>query len=953
MSLSSPPSLPAAEPMGPLEPAAALLPPGLLEAEERFYGAYGWCLNPCLTVRAAVERLGNELTHLEVVLEGWQRAEVLDNVYLLASALLNSVDDYVRGPVYCLPRRAALVPFARLALEAGERALGGRRMPRVRHASAWRTRAAAGLNALLRHQLTGGAADPGHALAEVVQIPLPADLQDEYTHIPSAFRKQDLHPADVLTLGQRFIGHFSERDKPVLAVGLRTAGSYFAPLFRALLETEGYQRVEAMTIRPGEGLGAHERAMLHRCAGAHYRVALLDDPPFSGDTLAHAADLLRQCGFPNERLAILFPVHPQRRGWRAHSESASFAHLRVLALEPEEWHKRRLLEPAVVEDRLTEYFRQRGYARVRVVPSAFADQLNGELEAAAEEKRRNRLKRVYEVRLETAAGACDTRFILAKSVGCGYLAYHAFLAGSRLCGFVPPLLGLRDGLLYMEWVPQTAAHVSRDQWIDTSAAYTAARARELRLPEDPTPSLGLNKQHDGFELLAKMLSKAYGGAALAGLMRSRVRRRLAALPCPVPALIDAKMRPSEWRAQDGLLFKTDFEHHGLGKNELNVVDPAYDLAETILHLALSAAEETRLLERYRAASGDGTVEERLYLYKLLAGLWTMTSALRNLGQQSLAHRQEDFHREFVRAWDFLTVQTARHCGRRCGAPAAPRWGAPLVVLDIDGVLDRRLFGFPCTSAAGIEALALLHGHGFSIALDTARSAAEVKEYCAAYGCAGAVAEYGSYIWDAVGQRGRVLVSAEALRQLERTRQALRRLPGVFVNDGYEVSIRACTYEEGVPVPLPTPLIQRVLAAENLLALHQTTIDSTITACAVDKGTGLAALLSFVSLPDAETFVVGDSEQDLPMFRVASRGFAPANISCARLARYAGCAIAPHAFQRGLLHIARALVHPDGARCAKCAFRWQPGEDLVLDLLTAADEKRPRPLARVGCPPSDF
>ncbi len=89
-----------------------------------------------------------------------------------------------------------------------------------------------------------------------------------------------------------------------------------------------------------------------------------------------------------------------------------------------------------------------------------------------------------------------------------------------------------------------------------------------------------------------------------------------------------------------------------------------------------------------------------------------------------------------------------------------------MVLDIDGVIDRRVFGFPCTSAAGIEALALLHAHERSIALDTARSAVEVREYCSAYGLVGGVAEYGSYVWDAVEGRGRTLVSPESLGQLE-------------------------------------------------------------------------------------------------------------------------------------------------------------------------------------------
>jgi len=52
----------------------------------------------------------------------------------------------------------------------------------------------------------------------------------------------------------------------------------------------------------------------------------------------------------------------------------------------------------------------------------------------------------------------------------------------------------------------------------------------------------------------------------------------------VPTLIDGRMQRAEWVAGPQGLLKTDYEHHGMGKEELNVVDPAYDLADTILNL---------------------------------------------------------------------------------------------------------------------------------------------------------------------------------------------------------------------------------------------------------------------------------------------------------------------------------------------------------------------------------
>jgi hydroxymethylpyrimidine pyrophosphatase-like HAD family hydrolase len=248
-----------------------------------------------------------------------------------------------------------------------------------------------------------------------------------------------------------------------------------------------------------------------------------------------------------------------------------------------------------------------------------------------------------------------------------------------------------------------------------------------------------------------------------------------------------------------------------------------------------------------------------------------------------------------------------------------------------------------------------------MALNTARSIAEVKEYCHAYGLAGGVAEHGGCLWDAVVQREQVLVSPEAMRQLEELKRNLQRLPGVFVDDRHQFSIRAFTYDDeprsmfsrlvrsvrsfsvgrGMPTPLPTLVMNHLMTALQLdrLSFHHTMIDTTIVAKDVNKGTGLLALRNWVLGADAETIAVGDSEADLPMFRVATRSYAPAQIGCAQEARLLGCQISRHRYQRGFLDIARTLTHPDGQR----GERWAEGKAigpgrgcLFLELLQAAD-----------------
>src|SRR5712691_3920304 len=182
----------------------------------------------------------------------------------------------------------------------------------------------------------------------------------------------------------------------------------------------------------------------------------------------------------------------------------------------------------------------------------------------------------------------------------------------------------------------------------------------------------------------------------------------------------------------------------------------------------------------------------------------------------------------------------------------------MVALDIDGVIDRRLFGFPCTTAAGMEALRLLYAHELSVAVNTARSVAEVKAYCGAYSLAGGVAEHGSYLWDAVHQRGRALISPEAARQLDELKRNLQRMAGVFLDDRHQYSIRAFTYQnkpdgqlsalvksmrfssigDGALARL-SPLVVRHLVVDvglDRLGIHQTMIDTTVVAKEVDKGT---------------------------------------------------------------------------------------------------------------------
>jgi hydroxymethylpyrimidine pyrophosphatase-like HAD family hydrolase len=928
-------------------PGTAPLPP---DHELAFYDQYRWCLNAFPTIAEILSHLREEVGKLDR-LDGWRRAEAMVNIFLLSCAISDTADDYLLGRRYDFSRAARVFRPARLiaAPVGAVAALGSAARERMlrgltRWRDEWETAVGRFMVALASN--CSGRNQWAAELLFALEQRLPAALLSTRPRIPAAFRSQDLTHFDAYKLGAKFTQVCPDRDRPVLVVGLRTAGSYFAPLLRGYLQAAGYRHVDTVTLRPKQGIGLRERVHLERAAAQRAQAAIIDEPVFSAGTVAKGLYAVRRAGFQPADIVALFPVHPNRRDWSSGPAALALSTVTVLRLEPEEWHKRTLLEPGAVSARLSGYFGGERAAELSITP---AGPLTADLMSNGEPGFHSRLKCAYEVESQ---GLPNKRIVVAKSVGWGWLGYHAVLAGTRLDGLVPKVLGLRDGILYTEWRPPALCDGggSRERAVGSTAVYLGARVRALALEDDPAPGLMQTGRHRGAEELAAVLSGAYGSKIAAALKRPRIQNQLRSLPRGVPVLIDGKMRPAEWVDGGDAVLKTDFEHHGMGKHQLNISDPAYDVADTILQWSFSEDEERKFIEVYAALSGDREIAQRLFLYKLLAGSWAMARAAEHLANPALCARHEQFNARYLEALQFLTIHTMRFCAALLRRPDPPRWSSPLVVLDIDGVLDKQIFGFPSTTAAGIRALWTLASHGIGVALNTARSVYELKEYSKAYGFTGGVAEYGSFVWDAISERERVLVSPESLEQMERLKAGLRKIPGVFLNDAYRFSVRCFAYARGVTVPVPEMLVRHLITSLGLdrLRLHQTYTDSTVTAVEADKGTGLLALLSLAGHPGLETFAVGDSEPDLPMFAAASRCFAPGQIACVEPARLLGCRIARRPYQPGLLETVRRIVHPHGGGCRRCVpprVQLGPGDMLFYKLLRTADQSPAQLLAQ--------
>jgi len=126
-----------------------------------------------------------------------------------------------------------------------------------------------------------------------------------------------------------------------------------------------------------------------------------------------------------------------------------------------------------------------------------------------------------------------------------------------------------------------------------------------------------------------------------------------------------------------------------------------------------------------------------------------------------------------------------------------------------------------------------------------------------------------------------------------------------------------------------------------------TVGTAIVNQGIRKGTGLTALLAWIGRGQNETFAVGDSETDLPMFAVARHSFAPAHIDCARLARAVGCTVAAAPYQRGLLEIVRRITGADAVAVPAAA------DTLFWALLQAADRPRSANLWRALREPATY
>jgi hydroxymethylpyrimidine pyrophosphatase-like HAD family hydrolase len=862
------------------------------------------------------------------------------DAYLLAAGLNQVVDDYLQPEIYPLDQAVEYVDAqswrfswatgrALAALGTAGRAVR-RRRPSSERVTQWRRELAAIVDALA-DAAAGMSSPAGKAHAELLGScralvrgveELPPGLRRAVIRPPACFSSFDQQPADLLRLVRDF-GERSPRRRPLLVVGVRTSGNYLAPLCGAFLKADGWEQVQVLTVRPECGLTRSDRRLVRSVVSRDGLALITDDPPVTGASLARIARQLEKAGAPGESIVLLFQlfgVRPPR----------ALDRYRSVVLPSGEWAiNARFGAAAVKRDLAALLGPQTAVLAVEPLP------------LPAPRRARAHRRALFRVSLHARPGASRLEHhVLVEGVGLGWFGTKGLAAAHAVPEFCPRLFGVRDGVVYREWIaPGRKVHVEDADSAKLVAAAIAAYASERRdtLPVADDISLRLAGQRPAWDVVSAIASRAFGRAwplAKVALV-DRVVKRL--LRVERPSVVDGQTDLTYWFFRDAAnrsLVKVPPIGGSPSNRGLSCFDAAFDLAGATARVTQPGF--SREVRQAYAALGNAHVDEERWVLYELAHLWGR--------QQQHPEEETELRRARARALQryfadvYLNDIEASSSG-------------PLCVLDVDGVLETEHLGFPALTPASARTLRALVLHGYRPLLATGRSLGEVEERCRAYGLAGGVAEYGAVTYVADGRRIRELLPGSAAAALARLRRALSETDGVHLDGDYRFAVRAYALDgRGARRGLPAETVDACLSRSRADGIRPIAGDgqTDFMAEGVDKGSGLRALAGDLGpgspVRDGRPFAlaVGDSLSDAPGAALAALACAPAHAPAAL--RAVGFHQMTMPYQAGLTQAAaRLLGHAPGA-CPICRPPPMTRErDLLLSLL-AAQERGLRSMA---------
>ncbi len=905
--------------------------------EQDFYARYAWCLNPLQTLGQLMARLNDELKWFPALEIEWQQQESRINLYLLTCAISCTVADSLSPSLPSFAKLALRWPRAGFAVEViGKTALAAERFRSWlfdRAVRNWQNELESCVELACEILLN----ELGAGRPQVVQLAalsqalaahsLPEKVRSARMQLPSGFRAQDLTHHDAIALADAFDCSHGDRSSEVAVVGARTAGAYFAPLIHARLQQRGWKSTW-ISVRPKNGLGRWEKKSLCAMAARAAKVLIVDDHPDTGETIGLMIDMLGECGIERRKIIVVVPSHEAQIDPSA--LTGGCADVELVTIAPHDSYKHRLLAGETLQP-LLEQLVSGEHCGAEVIDDEPTNAINRRLEAHLYDDFQVRMKRVYALR----APGGNIHRVLVKSVGWGWLGYHAYLAGTRLHEFVPKVYGLRDGMLFSEWIEAKARPAEADgKFAGHVAAYTAARVKLLSLAEDPAVDQMAAGVNGGYTLI-KVLRGVYP-PHLRWLKMHALWNELKAYGTPQPAFIDGNLGAGEWLSDGKQPLKIDYEHHGFGNPSPNMVDAAYDLALATLQLSLPREAQRHLLEEYVRLTGDEDAGDRMVLHAVGCGHLAAELArfhVRRAVTEESRKRHEAAH---IEACNFLTYTLAGFCAEQYGQSQPEDWARRLFFMDLDGVFDRSRMFFPHTTTSGMRALAMLNRHGYSVVLNTGRPVAHVRQYCSSYAMAGGIAEYGCVFVDQINHRETILIDDESCEKLAWLRQRLEGEGGVFLDQTYEVAIRAYRFENCQAVGLPQAFIHELLRDFPQLTFLSSPVDTYIFPAEAGKGSATRSVMEQLSVARQSCAAMGDSAPDMEMLGSVGKAYVPANASktLRRDARRRGYSVLSAPFQRGLLQAVQDLTGSAQGRPANA--QAADSEHILKALLSVGD-----------------
>lgn len=452
-----------------------------------------------------------------------------------------------------------------------------------------------------------------------------------------------------------------------------------------------------------------------------------------------------------------------------------------------------------------------------------------------------------------------------------------------------------------------------------------------------------NPAWSGWDVLARVLTAPFDSRLQRFAVRW-LRARLRKYVSPMPTFIDGNMAPPDWIRTSEELQKVDFSSHAFGKTELNICDPAHDLAAAIETFELSSAEKAGMISAYRKLTGDGQIEDRLVLYRVLHAAKQLERAENKVKQKNISPAER-------KAGHFASMESRKSLARVMEEFSVTRflpenkmnWTPRLFFIDLDGVLYKWRMRLPIVTRAGMEAVARLRSHGVSVVPNSRRGIDAVKRCCELYGFPAGVAEFGSVILDVKNNREIPLAGKEALEEIARCLESLRGDEEMLLDPDYRYSIRVMRIEgsktRGLTKAETAELLERN-GCRHLTSLL-TAQDTYITAEEVNKGVAVVAIKQILGLESRQTWAIGDSEEDLPMLQACDKGFVvgQASQNVKEKARALGLRVLSRAAQLGFAEAVDEIVSGlKNAAQAPESETWKaPASTHLLDILLSAGD----------------